>query len=242
MKISEVEKILNIPKATIRFYEKEGLLTPQRNENTYREYTDTDIETLKKIVVLRKIGISVEDIKQMQNEKLLLQEALSKNIVNLHTQMAELEGAIKVCDLMQKKEENFASLDENYYWDMILDEEEKGQTFIEIAKDYLLFEKEVLGKMTGTSNKKFSTIAVRLMIWVVFCGVIAMKTGGTFSAETKRIALRLLIISLGVVPVFILRNNVTAKATYIKWLKRIPLIILVVLLVIIVILRFFPLV
>lgn len=58
MKINEVEKLLEIPKATIRFYEKEGLIIPQRNENSYREYSDEDVEILKKIIVLRKIWCS----------------------------------------------------------------------------------------------------------------------------------------------------------------------------------------
>ena len=42
MTIKEVEKILEIPKATIRFYEKEELVKPQRGSNTYREYTEAD--------------------------------------------------------------------------------------------------------------------------------------------------------------------------------------------------------
>ena len=66
MKINEVEKLLDIPKASIRFYEKEGLLNPKRNVNSYREYSDDDVELLKKVMVLRKIGVPVEDIKYMQ--------------------------------------------------------------------------------------------------------------------------------------------------------------------------------
>ena len=33
MTIKEVEQILNIPRATIRYYEKEKLIDPQRIEN-----------------------------------------------------------------------------------------------------------------------------------------------------------------------------------------------------------------
>ena len=32
MKINEVEKLLEIPKATIRYYEEEGLVKPARTE------------------------------------------------------------------------------------------------------------------------------------------------------------------------------------------------------------------
>lgn len=239
MKINEVEKLLNIPKATIRFYEKEGLLAPKRNENTYREYSEMDVETLKKIVVLRKIGISVDDIKQLQNGNLLLQDALSINLTNLYTQMEELKGAIKVCDLMQKKEENFASLDENYYWDIIYDEEEKGQSFIDIAKDYVLFEKDVLDKLTGGENKKFSKIVAQLTIWAILGGVLALKKGDTFFAGINKKLIIFLIVSLAFIPAFILRDNITAKDTYLKWLKRAPLILFLVLLGIIIFLRIY---
>ena len=129
MKINDVEKQLNIPKATIRFYEKEGLLSPKRNENSYIEYNDEDIELLKKIIVLRKIGIPVEDIKLLLNNELSLQNALTKNINSLNEQIKEIEGALKVCEFMQNKDENINSLDENYYLDMIHNEELKGNKY-----------------------------------------------------------------------------------------------------------------
>ena len=112
MKINEVEKLLEVPRATIRFYEKEGLIHPQRNLNTYREYSDSDIELLKKIIVLRKIGVPVEDIKQMLNDALSLQAALSKNMESLYKQMEELKGALKLCASMQKAEVSLDALDE----------------------------------------------------------------------------------------------------------------------------------
>ena len=79
MKIHEVEKLLDIPKATIRFYEKQGLLHPQRKDNAYREYSEADIERLKQILVLRKIGVPVEDIKQTLDGETPLQDVLAKH-------------------------------------------------------------------------------------------------------------------------------------------------------------------
>ena len=63
MKINELEKELNISRANIRFYEKEGLLNPTRKENGYREYSEKDIAVLKKIIIYRKLGISIQDIR-----------------------------------------------------------------------------------------------------------------------------------------------------------------------------------
>ena len=46
MTIKEVEILLDIPRATIRFYEKEGLVEPIREENGYRAYSEEDVEML----------------------------------------------------------------------------------------------------------------------------------------------------------------------------------------------------
>lgn len=159
MKINEVEKLLNIPRATIRFYEKEGLLSPQRKENAYRDYSDADVELLKKIIVLRKIGIPVEVIKQVLGDDLSLQEAVCQNISALQEQIQELEGALKLCELIQKKEDTLKTFDESYYWNMIHTEEEKGSKFFEIVNDVIRFEKHVIANefnlLDASGNLKF---------------------------------------------------------------------------------------
>ena len=50
MNIREVEQLTGLKKANIRYYEEEGLIKPQRNEqNNYREYSPADVEILEKI-------------------------------------------------------------------------------------------------------------------------------------------------------------------------------------------------
>lgn len=58
MTIKEVEQCLEVPRATVRFYEKEGLINPQRGDNGYREYSEADVQTLKKIIILRMLGLN----------------------------------------------------------------------------------------------------------------------------------------------------------------------------------------
>lgn len=100
MTIKEVERVLDIPRATVRFYEKEELINPKRSGNSYREYSEDDIAILKKIIILRKIGMSVADIKSLFNNEISMQDMLQKNIDNLQLQMKELQGAINVCKEM----------------------------------------------------------------------------------------------------------------------------------------------
>ena len=67
MKINEVEAQVGITKKNIRFYEAEGLLKPQRNsDNGYRDYGEGDVAALRQIKLLRKLGVPLEEIRQMQ--------------------------------------------------------------------------------------------------------------------------------------------------------------------------------
>ena len=44
MKTHELEKELGISKHTIFYYEKEGIVTPQRDDNGYRSYSQEDLQ------------------------------------------------------------------------------------------------------------------------------------------------------------------------------------------------------
>ena len=53
MKINEVEKATGIRDANIRFYEKEGLISPSRNSNGYREYSESDVRRIERSLASR---------------------------------------------------------------------------------------------------------------------------------------------------------------------------------------------
>ena len=137
MKINEAEQLLGITKANIRFYEKEGLLTPSRNEIGYRDYTDTDIEQLKKIVILRKLGIPLQHIRDILDGALPLQDALEQNIQSLNAQIHALNGALALTK--QLRQENRETLDTELCWSMIQTQEAQGFRFQELIEDYLKF-------------------------------------------------------------------------------------------------------
>ena len=67
MNIAEAERRTGLSRANIRFYEKEGLLTPTRGENGYRDYTEDDVQTLRKIMLLRRLRLSVPDIRAIES-------------------------------------------------------------------------------------------------------------------------------------------------------------------------------
>ncbi len=69
MLINEVSKITNLTKKSIEYYSMQGLISPIILENGYRDFSKDDIENLEKISVLRKLDISVEDIKSILKDK-----------------------------------------------------------------------------------------------------------------------------------------------------------------------------
>lgn len=134
MQINEVEERLGIPKATIRFYEKTGLICPDRRSNNYREYSEEDVLQLQNIVILRKLGISVEDIIKIQNEEMTLQQAVNSNIRQLEAQIEQLKGSLRLSKLISQEGEE--QLDTDRYWNLIQEQEAAGESFVDVIDDF----------------------------------------------------------------------------------------------------------
>lgn len=56
MRIHEAAEQLGLSQRAIKYYENEGLLKVGRDENGYRNYTQQDLNQLKKISLYRPIG------------------------------------------------------------------------------------------------------------------------------------------------------------------------------------------
>lgn len=142
MKIKEIEQKLNISRANIRFYEKEGLLFPKRNENDYREYSDEDLKRLKQIIVFRKLNISLEEIKKIFNESISLKEISFNKIKQIEDEINILNGAKKICEMIQKNDVDITEFNEDEYLLLIEKEEGNGKMFYNFVKDYVLLNNE----------------------------------------------------------------------------------------------------
>lgn len=69
MLISEISKITNLTKKAIEYYSEQGLISPAILNNGYRDFRKKDVERLKEISVLRKLGIRVEEIKEIFDDE-----------------------------------------------------------------------------------------------------------------------------------------------------------------------------
>lgn len=116
MTIKEVEEITGLVRSSIRFYEKEKLISPERTENGYRNYSETDVALIKKIAWLRTLGISVDDIRNIITHKVSLQKVIQNRSILLKEEMTELENANRICEwLLQNDAVDFDNLDVEAY-------------------------------------------------------------------------------------------------------------------------------
>ena len=64
MFIGELAKETGVDPKTIRFYEREGLLSPPRH-GRFRTYMESDVRRLKDVLMMRRLGIGIANIRKM---------------------------------------------------------------------------------------------------------------------------------------------------------------------------------
>ncbi|PWJ95660.1 DNA-binding transcriptional MerR regulator [Oceanotoga teriensis] len=69
LKIGEISKFYGISTDTLRYYEKMGIVKPERNINGYRMYSMNQIWKINVITDLRKLGFPLKMIKEYLNNR-----------------------------------------------------------------------------------------------------------------------------------------------------------------------------
>ena len=117
MTIKEVEEQTGLTRSNIRFYEKEKLIEPARNDkNGYRDYSESDIEDIKKIAYLRTLDISIEDIRNIMSGHMSLTEVIQKQVATIQTQIKDLNKARILCEkMLEDGDVSFAELKVDKY-------------------------------------------------------------------------------------------------------------------------------
>ncbi|QSX06757.1 MerR family transcriptional regulator [Sedimentibacter sp. zth1] len=67
MKVSEFSSKCCISIDTVRYYEKLGLIHPMKLKNGIKSYDNDDLEKVKIIIMLKKLNLSLSDIKKLFN-------------------------------------------------------------------------------------------------------------------------------------------------------------------------------
>lgn len=62
--ISQAAEKMNLTAFTLRYYDKEGILSPHRTQKGIRYFTDSDMDQLEMLCCLKSTGMSMKDIKK----------------------------------------------------------------------------------------------------------------------------------------------------------------------------------
>ncbi len=223
MKVKDVEELLQLTRANIRFYEKEGLLRPERNENGYRTYSEEDVEQLKRIILFRKLGIPIQHIKKIFNGEETISAAVSQNIDSLNAQLREINGAIDICKRMEKDTDIDTSFDYDKYWGLMKQEELDGNIFYDTMKDYIEFEGNSFKSMwkniflydlEGSIKKRGWIIALLIIIGICVIRGLAVQfiwKSGSFWYGFSYPFVLFMTISGITLPMYILNSKYAEK-------------------------------
>ncbi len=119
MTIKEVEELSNMTRANIRFYEKEGLITPQRDSNGYRNYTEQDVDILKRIRLLRTVHLGLEEIRSLSEKESELTDVLLIHLRTLKKEQKDLEQSIAICEQLCRDQAAYESFDAEHYFNLL---------------------------------------------------------------------------------------------------------------------------
>lgn len=112
-KTGQFAKLANVSERTIRYYDKIGLLKPSFvMENGYRQYSDLDLLKLQKILSLKHLGFSIEEIFPMVMDNTDLKESFDLQIDLIEDKMSHLQS---LKDALKR-----ASQTPDLSWNMIL--------------------------------------------------------------------------------------------------------------------------
>ena len=115
MTIKELEERSGMNRSNIRFYEREGLISPQRHDNNYRDYSEEDLQQLLRIRLLRSLELPLEEIRALQRGEKELDLALQEHLRTLEQQAQSLQCSQQVCRDIRRDGARYDTLDAQHY-------------------------------------------------------------------------------------------------------------------------------
>lgn len=114
LQVKQVCQLLNINVQTIYYYERIGLISPQRSESGYRLFSPEDMEILRFILQVKSLGLTLEEIRELLQLKKgrslscrVVYNQLKSKIVEIEDKIRQLEGLKKeLMPLLQQCELN----------------------------------------------------------------------------------------------------------------------------------------
>lgn len=105
--IGEISKMFQLPISTLRYYDKEGLFPHLKRVNGVRQFSESEIETLRVIDCLKKSGLEIKEIKEYMSLCSLENSTLKQRKAIFEKQkeevLQEMEKLQKVLSMLNYK-------------------------------------------------------------------------------------------------------------------------------------------
>ena len=202
LKINEVEALVGITKKNIRFYEAEGLLTPRRNsENGYRDYGEAEVTVLRRIKLMRKLGVPLEEIRKMQSGVHTVGDGMRRHMVTLERDLENLEQAIRLCGGLTDCPQRLEDLDAQDLLIKMETLEQEGTTFQNKQRSDIRIRYVAPLAIAGSMTALMAGL-MGLLVWVflqnpvnglplplllISLALLALVTGGVLAALFQRL-------------------------------------------------------
>ena len=208
MKINEVEALVGVTKKNIRFYEEQGLLSPRRNsQNGYREYGEEDVAALRRIKLLRKLGLPLEEIRRMQAGGSTVGDGMRRHLVSLERERKNLEQSMELCRTLKEREIPLGELDAG----RLLEEMER------LERGGITFRNKQLGD-TRTIRYVAPTVVAALTV-LLMGGLIALMLWG-FAVDARDAPPLPLIVVLAAIPAVVILGVLLALYQRVKEIRK----------------------
>ncbi|WP_153768203.1 Cu(I)-responsive transcriptional regulator [Labrenzia sp. CE80] len=99
MNISAAAQLANLPPKTIRYYEDIDLLRPDRLDNGYRDYSESDVHRLRFLQRSRSLGFTIEECRLLlslydddRRASADVKAIANAKILEVDRKIAELQG------------------------------------------------------------------------------------------------------------------------------------------------------
>ena len=119
--IGEISKMFQLPISTLRYYDKEGLFPQLKRVNGVRQFSESEIETLRVIDCLKRSGLEIKDIKEYMNLCSLGNSTLKQRkeifVKQKEEVLQEIENLQKVLSMLNYK---------CWYYDQAIDKNDEA--------------------------------------------------------------------------------------------------------------------
>lgn len=186
MQIQTIEQKTGLDRATIRYYEQEGLIKPQRLQNGYRDYSEQNLQDLQKIKLMRQIGLSLDTVLQLMEGKEELKAVLNNQIIVLKEHKTQVENAEAICHMIIKDNASYKTIDPSKYFTVSRDKKYIESDVTDTPHiDYVYSEAHPVRRYVGRYLDQLLSSAILMLIFIV---ILRIRPFGSIQENLLSIA------------------------------------------------------